>query len=42
VKGKTVVLAGAMIPYDFGASDALFWVAQFLPFKRCHREFLSQ
>jgi L-asparaginase len=24
VKGKTVVLAGAMIPYDFGASDALF------------------
>ena len=24
VKGKTVVLVGAMIPYSFGASDALF------------------
>jgi len=24
VKGKTVVLVGAMIPYAFGASDALF------------------
>lgn len=24
VKGKTIVLVGAMIPYTFGASDALF------------------
>jgi L-asparaginase len=24
VKGKTIVLVGAMIPYAFGASDALF------------------
>ncbi len=24
VKGKTIVLVGAMIPYSFGASDALF------------------
>ena len=24
VKGKTIILVGAMIPYGFGASDALF------------------
>ena len=32
VKGKTVVLTGAMIPYKFGSSDGLFNLGSALAF----------
>jgi len=32
VKGKTIVLTGAMIPYKFGASDGIFNLASALSF----------
>jgi len=32
VKGKTIVLTGAMIPYKFGSSDGLFNLGSALAF----------
>jgi L-asparaginase len=35
IKGKTVVLTGAMIPYKFGSSDGLFNLGAALAFVQC-------
>jgi len=43
VKGKTVVLVGAMIPYALAPpTHCSTWVAHFPPFKHCNQEFISQ
>jgi len=43
VKGKTIVLTGAMIPYKFGSSDGLFNLVLRLPlFRLCHMVFILQ
>ena len=35
IKGKTVVLTGAMVPYKFGSSDGMFNLGSALSFAQC-------
>jgi L-asparaginase len=35
VRGKTIVLTGAMVPYKFGSSDGLFNLGSALAFAQC-------
>ena len=38
VKGKTIILVGAMIPYKFGSSDGLFNLGAHLPLSKLYRQ----